>query len=163
MDKFINILRWVLIAVLGLWGVTAIVLLFAGGNQEVGLEVAGEFLDIPNYTDLFLYTNYVYFALTLIASLVLAGVGMFLNFKKDWKRALAGIGSVVLIACLFLVCWTLGSPEKLEIIGYEGTDNQGFWAQFSDMMMYATYLLVAGVLLSICFYGVMALVNRIKK
>ena len=50
--------------------------------------------------------------------------------------------------------------EKLDIIGYEGTDNQGFWAQLSDMMIYACYALVAGVVGCIV-WG--AIYTRVKK
>ena len=46
-------------------------------------------------------------------------------------------GSIILL----VITWFMGSPEKLEIISYEGTDNVGFWAQATDMFLYSLYAL----------------------
>jgi hypothetical protein len=43
----------------------------------------------------------------------------------------------------------LGSDEELPIIGYQGIDNVGFWSRFSDMMIYASYFLLGGIILTI--------------
>ena len=45
---------WVLMLV----GIVASVMFFVGGS-EGSLEVAGDFLDIPKFTDILLYWNYV--------------------------------------------------------------------------------------------------------
>ena len=64
----------------------------------------------------------------------------------------AGLKALIPIAIfvvIFVVPWLLGSPYKVSIIGYEGSDNVGFWAQFTDMIIYANYALVIGVIATI--------------
>ena len=53
------------------------------------------------------------------------------------------VGGFVVLA---LVCWFLGSPEKIHIVGYEGTDNEGAWAQLADAVIYACYFLIVATL-----------------
>ena len=70
------------------------------------------------------------------------------NWKTDRRKAYTTLGVVcgfVVLACL---CWFAGSPEKINIIGYEGSDNVGFWAQLSDAVIYACYILIAATLIA---------------
>lgn len=141
-DLIPKVSLWVML----IFGIIAACFLFFGGNTAEGYEVAGDILDVPNFTTLFLGTNYVYFAAAILVTLIFVVVGFIANFKKDSKKALFTLGVLVAFILLFVVCWFLGSPDKLEIIGYEGTDNEGFWAQLSDMMIYAVYALFVGVI-----------------
>lgn len=147
---------WALLAI----GIVAIAAVFLGGNEEIGYIVAGDELAVPNFTDFFLGVNYSFFCLAVLATLFFVCLGFAANFKKDKKKSLLTLGVLVAIVALFCVCWFLGSPEKIDIIGYEGADNEGFWAQLSDMMMYVTYTLFAGTLIAIV-WG--AIYTRIKK
>lgn len=147
---------WVLLAI----GLVISAMVFLGGNEAEGLEVAGDTLSVPVFTDLFLNWNYILCALAILVTLVFVVIGFCNQFKTDSKKALFSLGIVVAFVLLFVICWLLGSPEKITIIGYEGTDNQGFWAQLSDMMMYASYVLVCGVICSIA-WG--AIYTRLKK
>ena len=70
------------------------------------------------------------------------------NCKYDKKKAFASLGVVLGFIALIALCWVLGSPEKIEIVGYEGTDNQGFMAQLSDAIIYLCYILVGGTIVS---------------
>lgn len=143
-----------------IFGIIAAAFVFLGGNASEGYEVAGDKLAVPNFTNLWLGTNYAYFIAAVLVTLFFVVVAFIGNFKKDSKKAIFTLGVLVAFVLLFVVCWFLGSPEKLNIIGYEGTDNQGFWAQLSDMMIYACYALVAGVLGCIV-WG--AIYTRVKK
>ena len=151
-----RITLWVLMA----FGIIATAIFFLGGNQVEGYEVAGDMLAVPNYTNLFLFTNYAYFCLVLLVTVCFVCIGFFNLFKQDKKKAVSTLCVLVAFVLLFVVCWFLGSPEKIDIIGYEGTDNQGFWAQLADMMMFVCYALVCGVLCSIA-WG--AIYTRMKK
>ncbi|MBQ0034591.1 MAG: hypothetical protein KBS77_04780 [Bacteroidales bacterium] len=155
-DLIPKVSLWVLM----IFGIIAAAFLFLGGNTAEGYEVAGDILAVPNFTNLFLGTNYVYFLLVLLVTLFFVIVAFAGNFKKDSKKAIFTLCVLAAFVLLFVVCWFLGSPEKLDIIGYEGTDNQGFWAQLSDMMIYACYALVAGVVGCIV-WG--AIYTRVKK
>ena len=132
---------WTLLAL----GIIAIAMFFAGGANG-SLEVAGDFLDIPRFTDLFLAWNYILFGLVVLVTLAVVVVEFARNWKDNRRKAYATLGVVcgfILLGCL---CWFLGSPEKIDIIGYEGTDNQGAWAQLSDAVIYACYILVVATI-----------------
>jgi hypothetical protein len=144
---------WVLLAI----GLIISAMVFLGGNEAGGLEVAGDTLAVPVFTNLFLNWNYILLGLAVLATLVFVIAGFCNQFKADKKKAMFKLCVLVAFALLFVICWFLGSPEKIQIIGYEGTDNQGFWAQLSDMMMYASYALVCGVIVAIIYGWVRSL------
>ncbi len=132
---------WTLLAL----GIIAIAMFFAGGANG-SLEVAGDFLDIPRFTDLFLAWNYILFGLVVLVTLAVVVVEFVRNWKDNRRKAYATLGVVCGFILLGCPCWFLGSPEKIDIIGYEGTDNQGAWAQLSDAVIYACYILVVATI-----------------
>ena len=134
---------WVLMAL----GILFSVLFYVGGS-EGSLEVAGNFLDIPYFTNLFLTWNYI-----LVFMVVLITLGVVIweftkTYKVDKKKALKGLYIVLGAIVLVLICWFMGSPEELKIIGYEGTDNAGSMAQLTDACIYLTYILVFATLVA---------------
>ena len=136
-----KITLWSLLAL----GIVAIIMFFAGGSNG-SLEVAGDFLDIPRFTDLFLVWNYILFGLVVLVTLGVVVVEFAKSWKDNRRKAIAMLGVVcgfIVLACL---CWFLGSPEKINIIGYEGTDNEGFWAQLSDAVIFACYILITATI-----------------
>lgn len=147
---------WVLLAI----GIIISALVFLGGNEAEGLEVAGDTLSVPVFTNLFLNWNYILLGLAILATLVFVIIGFSRQFQADKKKATFMLCILLAFVLLFVICWFLGSPEEIHIIGYEGTDNQGFWAQLADMMMFASYALVCGVICSIIFGAVY---SRLKK
>jgi hypothetical protein len=54
----------------------------------------------------------------------------------------------------------LGSPEKIDILGYEGTDNVGNMARMSDAIMYLVYILTISTVAALV-WGV--IYTKIKK
>lgn len=137
---FPKVTLWVLMAL----GIVASVMFFAGGSgNEAPLEVAGDYLAIPNFTDLLLYWNYVLIALVVLFTFGFVIWKFVETFKADKKKALVSLGVIVAAVALCILCWVLGSPEKLEILGYEGTDNVGNMARMSDAIMYLSYILIA--------------------
>lgn len=151
-----KITLWVLLAL----GIVASIMFYAGGNEAEGLEVAGDMLSIPVFTDLFLNWNYILLALAICVTVVAVIAAFVLQFKANRRKAITSLIVVVGFICLAVICWFLGSPEKMNIIGYEGTDNVGAMAQMSDAIMYLTYILLAALICVIC-WG--AIYTRIKK
>ena len=139
-----KITLWVLLAL----GLEFIALFFLGGSSG-SLEVAGDFLDIPRFSDAFLIWNYVLFGLVVLVTLCVVVVEFANNWKTNRRKAYATLGVVCGFILLALVCWFLGSPEKIDIIGYEGSDNEGFWAQLADAVIYACYFLFAATIVTI--------------
>ncbi len=146
---------WVLMLV----GIVASVLFFVGGS-EGSLEVAGDFLDIPKFTDILLYWNYVLVGVVILVTFGFVIAKLVETFKVDAKRGLVSVGVVLAAVGLCALCWFLGSPEKVEILGYEGTDNVGNMARMSDAIMYLVYILTASTVAALV-WGV--IYTKVKK
>ncbi|NCA79979.1 MAG: hypothetical protein EOM76_07330 [Sphingobacteriia bacterium] len=147
MSSFINniskISLWVLFAISVVIGL----LFFVGGSQQV--DIAGNMWDQPNFTDALLNWTYILCGLTVIITLGFVLVKFILKFKSEPKKALRSLIVLVAIVALFVIAWFLGSGEKMAIPGYEGTDNVGFWAQYTEMCMYLIYMFLGGTVLAL--------------
>ncbi len=144
MKDYKKISRNSLWALLGI-GILASILFFAGGSNG-SLEVAGDFLPIPKFSTLFLVWNYILVALVCLVTLAVVVWEFVKTYKVDPKKAMTGLYVVLGFVVLVVVCWVLGSPEKIDIVGYEGSDNQGAMARMSDACLYLTYFLVLGTI-----------------
>ena len=145
MSKLIGNISKFTILVLGIISVILVALIYFGGNAE-SLIVGEDSLTVPKFTDTLIYWCYILIALTICITL---GFSLFGFVKKLIESPKDGVKSLAVIAVfvvLFIVAWMIGSPEKISIIGYEGNDNFGFWAQFTDMIIYATYALFIAII-----------------
>ena len=140
-------------------GIVASVMFFAGGS-EGSLEVAGDFLNIPKFTDALLYWIYVLVALVILVTFGFVLAKLVETFKVDPKAGVRSILVVLAAVGLCALCWFLGSPEKVEILGYEGTDNVGNMARMSDAIMYLVYILTASTVAALV-WGV--IYTKVKK
>lgn len=121
-----------------------VALIYLGGNGEP-MDFAGESLTVPKYTDALLYWSYFLMVFTLFITLFMAVMNYLKSMVSNPKSALQSLIPLALFVLIFVVAWNLGTGEKMTIIGYEGTENEGFWAQFSDMMIYVIYALFAAI------------------
>jgi hypothetical protein len=124
------------------------------------LEVAGDFLDIPKFTDMFLTWIYLLVAMVVLVTFGFVIAKFVETYKVDKKKAITSLGVIVAGVLLCVLCWVLGSPEKMEIIGYEGTDNVGNMARMADAIMYLVYILTAATVVSLV-WGV--IYTKVKK
>ena len=152
---FPKVTLWVLMLV----GIVATALFFLGGS-EGSLEVAGDFLDIPKFSDVFLYWIYALVVLVILTTFGFVLAKLVETFKVDPKAGVRSILVVLAAVGLCALCWFLGSPEKMEIIGYEGTDNVGNMARLSDAIMYLVYILTASTVAALV-WGV--IYTKVKK
>ena len=152
---FPKVTLWVLMVV----GIIATAMFFLGGS-EGSLEVAGDFLDIPKFTNVLLYWIYALVVLVILATFGFVIAKLVETFKVDPKRGLTSVLVVLAAVALCALCWFLGSPEKIEILGYEGTDNVGNMARLSDAIMYLVYILTAATLVALV-WGVVY--TKVKK
>ena len=152
---FPKVTLWVLMLV----GIVATAMFFLGGS-EGSLEVAGDFLDIPKFSDVFLYWIYALVVLVILTTFGFVLAKLVETFKVDPKAGVRSILVVLAAVGLCALCWFLGSPEKMEIIGYEGTDNVGNMARLSDAMMYLVYILTASTIAALV-WGV--IYTKVKK
>ena len=140
-------------------GIIATAMFFFGGS-EGSLEVAGDFLDIPKFTDVLLYWIYALVALVILATFGFVLAKLVETFKVDPKRGITSVLVVVAAVGLCALCWFLGSPEQIDILGYEGTDNVGNMARMSDAIMYLVYILTISTVAALV-WGV--IYTKIKK
>jgi hypothetical protein len=152
---FPKVTLWVLMLV----GIVATAMFFLGGS-EGSLEVAGDFLDIPKFSDVFLYWIYALVALVILVTFGFVLAKLVETFKVDPKAGVRSILVVLAAVGICALCWFLGSPEKMEIIGYEGTDNVGNMARLSDAIMYLVYILTASTVAALV-WGV--IYTKVKK
>ena len=152
---FPKVTLWVLMVV----GIIATAMFFLGGS-EGSLEVAGDFLDIPKFTNVLLYWIYALVVLVILVTFGFVIAKLVETFKVDPKRGLVSVGVVLGAVALCALCWFLGSPEKVEILGYEGTDNVGNMARMSDAIMYLVYILTASTVAALV-WGV--IYTKVKK
>ena len=152
---FPKVTLWVLMVV----GIIATAMFFLGGS-EGSLEVAGDFLDIPKFTNVLLYWIYALVVLVILATFGFVIAKLVETFKVDPKRGLTSVLVVLAAVALCALCWFLGSPEKIEILGYEGTDNVGNMARMSDAIMYLVYILTASTVAALV-WGV--IYTKVKK
>ena len=142
-----------LIPKIALWSLMALGVLFSvlfyAGGSEGALEVAGDFLDIPRFSNAFLIWNYILLALVCCITLGVVCWEFVKLYKVDKKKALRSLIVVVGFVCLLLICWFLGSPAEVKIIGYEGVDNVGNMARLSDACLYLTYILTCATLIAL--------------
>ena len=129
-------------------GVILSVMFYAGGSEGT-LEVAGDFLDIPLFTNLFLVWNYILLCLVICITLGVVVWEFIKLYKVDKKKALRGLCVVIGFVGLILLCWFLGSPAEVKIIGYEGADNVGTMERLSDACLYLTYILTCATLVAL--------------
>lgn len=129
--------------IFGFLSIIASVLFFLGlGNATFTSPNTFEEMTDSTFSDLFLGWAYVLFAITVCLVLIFSIIGFAKNFKDAPKKAIRTLIVLVVLVAVFVISWSCGSSDELKIVGYDGTDNVGFWAQFSDMIIYTAYTLV---------------------
>lgn len=112
-------------------------------------STAGEAMHVPLLTDAVFLWTYVLFAAAIVVALAAAVYKFIKASVSNPKSALRAVIPLLLFVGIFVVSFFMGSGERMEIIGYEGTQNEGIWAQVTDMFIYTTYTLLVLIILSI--------------
>lgn len=148
MSKIVERISGMSVLLLGLVSVFLVILIYVGGNAE-SIIVGEDSLTVPKFTDPLLYWSYFLLVLTLGITLLLTLVGFVKKLIDSPVSALKSLIPMILFVLIFVISWFLGSADKISIIGYEGSENFGFWAQFSDMLIFSSYALFIGLALTI--------------
>lgn len=147
MSKFLEKLPKIM-----LWGLLAIsavicLLFWVGGGTDV--EINGNMWNEPRFTDTLLNWAYVLIGLTgliWVYSLVRFDQTVLVKKKKD---DLTILDILVVSLIVFGVAWLCGSADYINIIGYDGTQNVGTWAKFTDACIISCYILLAIACISV--------------
>ena len=148
--KDYKLISKICLAVLFVVGLIVSIMFYVGGANG-SMEVAGDFLDIPRFSDLYLSWNY---ALVVLGSACFIG-SLCMLIAHLWNtnrtNAIILISAIVGLVLLFVICWFIGSPVEVKIIGYEGGDNVGSMARLSDACLYMTYVLVIATICALAW------------
>ena len=120
-----------------------------GQGTESIASAAGEAIHVPLLTDTILYWSYILFGIAIFVTVLMAIIQFIKTMKLNPGAALKSLIPIVIFAAIFVVSFLLGSGEKMTIIGYEGTQNEGLWAQITDMFLYTSYTLMVVLVLTI--------------
>ena len=132
--------------------IAVLVLFFFGGDAQGDALLTNVDPEMwqPANTDAMLFLNYALFAIAVIAAAISFVHFLVCNPKASMGSLYVLAGSVIVL----LVTWFMGSSEKVEILGYEGTDNVGVWAQITDMFIFSLYFLLTLAVVCMLLGGV---------
>lgn len=147
MDKVIKIFGIVLL----LASFVLLIAFFATlGQGSASIEsAAGEAIHVPLLTDLLLNWAYVLFGLAIVSAVGISLVKFVKSLITTPAKAIKALIPIILFAAIFVIAYFSGSGEYMSIIGYDGTQNEGLWAQISDMFIYTIYTMFVVLLLAI--------------
>lgn len=155
MQKISKYILWALMAIS--FVLLVCFYIFTGDDT---VDVAGDALSVPTFTNSLLYWGYALTACVAVCTIWSIAKQYAIKFKTDRKSAIKSIITVVALVVLLLVTFAIGSGDKMDIIGYEGTENQGFWAQFSDMCLYTIYVLLFVAIAAIVGSYIYKIINK---
>lgn len=136
--------------VFGLLSIIASVLFFAGLGKETFISPnTFEEMTDSSFSDLFLGWAYVLFAIAFCLVIIFSVIGFVKNFKDAPKKAVRTLVVLIVLVAVFVISWACGSADELKIVGYDGGQNVGFWAQFSDMIIFTAYTLVCATVVAL--------------
>lgn len=132
-------------------------LFYLGGSDAPYKDVTW----VPIYTGLLLNWTYILFALAAISA-VLFGIWQFISvFKTNPKGGLMGLVVLVLFAGMLFITYSLGSPEKLPIMGEDIQKyNIPVWLKTTDMWLYSTYILIGLIVLAMIGGSIKKIMNK---
>lgn len=120
-----------------------------GQGGESLTSASGEPIHVPIMTDTIIYWGYILFAIAIMVAVGVALVNFIKSLISNPGSAIKTIIPVILFIGVFALSYFMGSGERMSIIGYEGTQNEGLWAQISDMFLYTLYTLLVVLIISI--------------
>lgn len=132
-EKITSIVMYVLLAI------DAVLIILGFINKDNAPLEDGSFVDIA-----------------IIWTIVIAGIGILCalvseaaNAASDPKSLVKGAIAIVGVVVILGVFWALGDDTPLQLVGYEGDENQGAWLKVSDMGIFTVYLTLAAGVISI--------------
>lgn len=97
--------------------------------------------------DLFIGWAYVLIGIAVVAAIVPAVI----QIVTQPKNAVKSLISVAVVAVFVLIAYSLSDGTPMNLIGYEGSDNVPSMLKFADTLIFTTYFLLAGAIISIIY------------
>ena len=127
LSKILNIVLYVLLA---------ITLVFSG-LYYFGGEIEGQVHPTPVYTDLILNWGVILVFVTAILAIVFE----IFQLITHPRSAIRSLISILALAVVVFVAYTLGDATPLSLPGYTGPDNVPAMLLLSDTFLYSMYFL----------------------
>ena len=135
LSKYLNILTYVM---LGLTVIFVAMFYFGG-------ELPNQTYPTPVYTDSLIYWTTVLFYITVGLSILFP----VLQIVSDPKGAIKGLAGLAGLGLIILIAYSLSDGTLLSLPGYTGEDNNVGSLKFADTILYTTYVLGVGAIVSI--------------
>ncbi|MFT5750099.1 MAG: hypothetical protein ACI93S_001372 [Ancylomarina sp.] len=135
LSKYLNILTYVM---LGLT-VIFVAMFYLGG------ELPNQSYPTPVYTDTLIYWTRALFFITVALSILFP----VLQIIADPKGAIKGLAGLAGLGLIILIAYSLSDGTLLSLPGYTGEDNNVGSLKFADTILYTTYVLGVGAIVSI--------------
>ncbi len=132
-EKITSIVMYVLLAI------DAILVILGFSFKDDNPLADGSFVDMA------LIWTIGLLCLGVISAIASETVNAISDPKLLVRGGLALVGVVVILG----IFWAIGDETPLQLVGYEGDENQGAWLRVSDMGLYSIYLALAAGVLSI--------------
>ena len=127
--------------------VLAVIFFINSGNIDPEAAKTEQIQQVGPILNYFLLWAAVLVGLTAFLTLAFPIGKMILNPRKAAKTLIM----LVIFAILIFIGWSFASDELLSIPGYDGNDNTPERLKLAGTALYATYLLLTGVILSIIY------------
>jgi hypothetical protein len=148
MSKLIQRISLFIILVFGSVSIVLVALIYFGGNYDA-IMVNEQPLDNPKITDTLLIWCAVLIGLAILSTVIVSLIRFVKKLMLNPKSAPKTIIPIIVFILVFVFAWMLGSDDYVAIIGYAGDENVGFWAHFTDMLIFASYTLFIAIALTI--------------
>lgn len=135
------------------------VLFYVGGSAD-SIYVGDEAITVPKFTDSLLYWSYILMGIAAAITIIIQVASFISKLKESPKAAIKSLLVIVALVVVIAGSFLLGSGDKIEIVGYEGVQNSGFWAKFTDMSLYSIYILLIGTVLAILGTSIYKLIKK---
>ena len=133
--KIENRISQVLEIALLLVAVVVALMFFAGGYFEG--------TDEPVYTNLLLNTTFALAGIAVVVTFVLSLINYIKNLFHDPKNSLKSLLGPLGIIVVIYVSSLLADGTPMDLPGYDGNSNQGYWLIAADICLFTTYAMTA--------------------
>jgi len=135
LSKYLNILTYVM---LGLTAIFVAMFYFGG-------ELPNQTYQTPVYSDSLITWTTILFYITVALSVLFP----VLQIVSDPKGAIKGLAGLAGLGLIILIAYSLSDGTLLNLPGYTGEDNNVGALKFADTILYTTYVLGVGAIVSI--------------
>lgn len=91
----------------------------------------------------------VWTCILLGLGIVLAVASECISAASDTKSLIKAVVAVVAAVVVIGIFWALSDDTPLNLIGYEGTQNEGNWLKVADTSLFTLYLCLGGAIVTI--------------